>query len=228
LGHYSSYDAAALRRGFEVYRNVCSTCHGIKFIHYRDLVNVSHTEAQAKALAASVEIKDGPNASGEYFMRKGALFDYIPVPYENDELARVANNGALPPDLTLMCRARHGGPDYVFELITGYREPPIGVSAKSGLHYNPYFIGGMIAMAPPLTDGQVEYEDGTVATVSQMAKDVTSFLQWTSEPEQDTRHRQGTRFISFLILMVMAVGYWKRFRWSPGKTRRISWIEKSK
>jgi ubiquinol-cytochrome c reductase cytochrome c1 subunit len=169
-GLFSSYDYASVRRGFQVYRQVCSSCHSIDRIAFRNLVGVTHTEAQAKKIAESYDLKDGPNDEGEMFERPGKLADKIPGPYENEQQARGANNGALPPDLSLMVKARHGGIDYVFALLNGYMEAPAGKAVPTGLNYNPYFPGGAIAMAKPLTDGQVEYEDGTPATVTQMSK----------------------------------------------------------
>lgn len=225
-GVMSSYDTAALRRGYEVYRNVCSTCHSMDLIHYRELVGVTHTEEQAKALAGSFEINDGPNDEGEMFDRPGKLSDHFPAPYANPEAGRSANNGALPPDLSCISKARHSGPDYIFHILTGYdKDLPAGQGPKPGLHYNPYFPDGFIAMAPPLSDGQVEYEDGTPATVSQMARDVTSFLQWCSEPEQDDRKKKGCQFAFTLGFIILTSGYYKRFTWASTKTRRISWID---
>lgn len=168
----------SMRRGFEVYRQVCSTCHSVRYLHYRQLIGETHSEVQAKALAESVVVKDGPNDAGEYFERPGRLSDPLPKPYPNDEYARYINGGALPPDLSLIVKARHGGADYIYALLTGYREPPHGVTLRQGLYYNPYFQGGAIAMPPPLNDGGIEYEDGTAPTISQQAKDVTVFLNW--------------------------------------------------
>jgi ubiquinol-cytochrome c reductase cytochrome c1 subunit len=222
---FAAFDVASLRRGYEVYRQVCSTCHSLKLIHYRNLVGVTHTREQATALAKSYEYEDGPNDEGEMFQRKGKLTDRLPSPYANDELARFANNNALPPDLSRVVKAKHAGSDYVFALLTGYgREPPAGFN-KPGLHYNPYFDGGAIAMPPPLRDGMVEYEDGTVATVPQMAKDVTTFLEWCSKPEQDTRKKYGFQLTWILIAATALAGYHKRFAWASLKTRRISWID---
>lgn len=220
-----SFDTASLRRGFEVYRQVCATCHSLKFIKYRHLVGVTHTEEQAKALAASVKIRDGPDVKGEYFDRPRILTDPLPKPYENDELARDANAGALPPDLSLLAKARHGGADYMFSLLTGYRKPPVGVELREGLHYNPYFPGGAIAMRQALQDGGVEYEDGTPATMSQQAKDVVSFLVWTAEPKREDRKKLGLRVLSTIALMIIGAGYYKRFQWSLIKTRRVSYLE---
>jgi len=224
-GIMTSFDTASLRRGFEVYRQVCSTCHSLDLVCYRHLVGVTHTEAQAKALAASVKIEDGPNMEGEMFQRPGRLTDKMKRPYKNDEYARFVNGGALPPDLSLMIKARHNGPDYVYSLLTGYRDSPAGIELRQGLHYNPYFPGGAISMAKALHDGLVEYEDGTPATISQMAKDVTSFLCWAAEPEYDERKRLGLRLITFAITAGALSMYYKRFRWSIYKTRRISYLK---
>lgn len=222
--NFSTLDTASLRRGYEVYRQVCSTCHSLKLIHFRNLVGVTHTEAQAVKLAASFEVPDGPNEEGEMFTRKGKLPDRFPSPYPNDEFARNVNNGSLPPDLSCISKARHSGPDYIYALLTGYdRKPPAGYS-KPGLYYNPYFDGGALAMKPPLTDGQIEYEDGTPATVSQMAKDVSTFLLWCSEPETDARRKAGFQFIFAFGAMVAIAGYYKRFAFASSKTRRISWF----
>lgn len=225
-GVMDAYDTAALRRGYEVYRQVCSTCHSMTLIHYRDLIGASHTEEQAKALANAYEVQDGPNAEGEMFDRKAKLSDHFNSPYPNDEAARAANAGALPPDLSCISKARHSGPDYIFALLTGYgTEPPAGLKGSPGLHYNPYFPGQFVAMAEPLMDEQVEYEDGTPATKSQMAKDVVSFLQFCSEKEQDERRKAGMRYGISLVGMIFIAGYYKRFAWASTKTRRISWID---
>jgi ubiquinol-cytochrome c reductase cytochrome c1 subunit len=187
----------SLRRGFQVYREVCSACHSLKRIAWRNLVGVTHTVDEVKALAEEIEYDDEePDERGDIVKRPGKLSDYMPNPYPNDNAARSGNAGALPPDLSLMIKARHGGADYVFSLLTGYPEdPPPGIHLLEGLHYNPYFPGGAIAMARILFDGiteawydsdrtgLVEYEDGTPATTSQMAKDVVHFLNWTASPE---------------------------------------------
>lgn len=225
-GWTQSYDTAALRRGYEVYRQVCSTCHSMELIHFRDLIGVTHTEEQAKALAGSFEMVDGPNEEGEMFERPGKLFDPFNSPYANPEAGRSANNGALPPDLSCISKARHSGPDYIFHLLTGYgKEVPAGHTVGAGLHFNPYFDGGAIGMAAPLSDGQVEYEDDTEATVSQMARDVCQFLQWCSEPEQDERKKKGCQYAVTILFMTACAGYYKRFTWASTKSRRISWID---
>lgn len=225
-GLTGAYDTASLRRGYEVYRQVCSTCHSMELIHYRDLVGTSHTLDQAKALAASYEVWDGPNDTGDMFERPAKLADHFNSPYTNDALARYANGGALPPDLSCIAKARPAGADYVFSLLTGYKEkPPAGVSLREGLYYNPYFPGGAISMAPPLQDDGVEFEDGTVATTTQMAKDVCTFLQFCSEPEQDDRKKMGLKMCATTVLMLAGAGYYKRFKWNMLKSRRITWID---
>ena len=223
-GALSAFDSCSVRRGFQVYKEVCSTCHSLEGIAFRNLVGVTHNEEQVKAMALDVEVEDGPNDEGEMFERPGKLSDKLPKPYPNDEAGRAANNGALPPDLTLMTKARHDGQNYVFALITGYMDPPAGKVMLPGLHYNPYFAGGAIGMPPPLQDGQVEYEDGTPATVCQMAKDVTTFLTWAAEPEHDQRKKMGMQWFTAMCFMAAAAGYYKRMRWAPLKTRKVSYI----
>ena len=194
-----TFDHQSLRRGFQVYREVCSSCHSLQRIPYRSAVGVMMTADEAKALAEENEYDTEPNDEGEIEKRPGKLSDYLPSPYKNDEAARAANNGALPPDLSLIVKARHGGCNYIFSLLTGYpEEPPAGAVVQSGLNFNPYFPGTGIAMARVLYDGLVEYEDGTAATTSQMAKDVVEFLNWAAEPEMDDRKRMGWK--------VMAIG----------------------
>jgi len=219
------YDPASLRRGFEVYRQVCSTCHSLEYIHYRNLVGVTHTKEQAEALAKSVEVTDGPDDEGNMFERPGILADLLPKPYPNDKFARAANGGAMPPDLSLMAKAREDGPDYLYNLLQGYKnEPPAGIKAREGQYYNIYFPGGLLSMPPPLTmDGQLEYEDGTEATIPQMAKDVTEFLQWCAEPELDDRKRFLFKTVPVLLATAVVLGYTKRKVWAPVKGRQLSW-----
>ncbi|KAG5185887.1 cytochrome c1 [Tribonema minus] len=225
-GALSSFDHAAIRRGFQVYRQVCSSCHSIQYISFRNFVGVTHDEAGAKKLAEEFEVTDAqPNDDGEMFERPAKLFDRYPGPYRNEAEGRAANGGALPPDLSLMTKARHGGIDYVFALLTGYADSPAGKDLLPGLYYNPYFAGGAIAMPPPLMDGQVEYEDGTPATVTQMAKDVSQFLAWCAEPEHDERKKFGVKAVTVLALGIGITAYYKRLRWAPVKTRKITYME---
>eukprot|EP00244_Chara_vulgaris_P010516 TRINITY_DN484_c0_g1_i1.p1 TRINITY_DN484_c0_g1~~TRINITY_DN484_c0_g1_i1.p1 ORF type:complete len:270 (-),score=44.70 TRINITY_DN484_c0_g1_i1:1045-1827(-) len=220
-GIFSSYDHAAIRRGHQVYQQVCASCHSMSMLAYRDLVGVAYTEDEVKALAEEIEVEDGPNDEGEMFSRPGKPSDYFPKPYANEQAARFANNGAYPPDLSLITKARHDGHNYVFSLLTGYREPPAGIKMREGLYYNPYFPGGAIAMPKQLTDGQVEYEDGTPATESQMAKDVVTFLAWAAEPEMEERKLMGIKLIVALSFALITAVYYRRWKWSPLKSRRV-------
>ncbi|XP_030640873.1 cytochrome c1, heme protein, mitochondrial-like [Chanos chanos] len=222
-GILSSLDHASIRRGYQVYKQVCSACHSMEYLAFRNLVGVSHTEAEVKALAEEIEVVDGPDETGEMFTRPGKLSDYFPKPYPNPEAARVANNGALPPDLSYIVNARHGGEDYVFSLLTGYCDPPAGVSVREGLYYNPYFPGQAIGMAPPIYNEVLEYEDGTPATMSQVAKDVCTFLRWAAEPEHDQRKRMGLKLLMGSAVLIPLVYYMKRHRWSVLKSRKIAY-----
>ncbi|XP_072156362.1 cytochrome c1, heme protein, mitochondrial isoform X2 [Bemisia tabaci] len=217
------YDHRSVRRGWEVYKNVCAACHSMRYLCYRDLVGATHTEAEAKAEAEEQMIEDGPNDVGEMFKRPGKLSDHVPSPYPNEEAARAANGGAYPPDLSYIIPARHGGEDYVFHLLTGYHEPPAGVALREGLHYNPYFVGGAIGMAQALYSEIIEYEDGTPATQSQLAKDVTNFLAWAAFPELEERKQVGIKSIALLSILLFATLYLKRFRFSVMKTRKIQY-----
>lgn len=220
-GYLDSFDHASIRRGFQVYREVCAACHSLDRIAWRNLVGVSHSVDEVRALAEEIEYTDGPNDQGENFQRPGKLSDYLPPPYPNEEAARASNGGALPPDLSLIIKARHGGADYVFSLLTGYVDPPAGVEVREGLNYNPYFPGGAIAMARVLFDGVVEYDDGTPATTTQMAKDVTTFLSWASEPEHDERKKMGLKALILTGTLFVISIYIKRFKWSPIKNRKL-------
>lgn len=220
-GPFQSFDAAAIRRGYEVYKNVCSSCHSLNRIAFRNLVGVAFTEEEVKEMAEDIEVEDGPNEEGLMFSRPGRLTDYMPAPYPNEEAARYANNGALPPDLSLIVKARHGGENYLWALLTGYRDAPEGINVREGLYYNPYFPGGQIAMEQALYDGSVEYEDGTEATASQIAKDVSTFLAWAAEPEHDMRKKMGMEWCGAMILLTIGLLYHKRFKWSLYKSRRI-------
>ncbi|GAB7357223.1 hypothetical protein MBLNU459_g8204t1 [Dothideomycetes sp. NU459] len=219
---YKTFDHGALRRGFQVYREVCASCHSLKRTAYRNLVGTMMTVDEAKALAEENEYDSEPNDEGEIEKRPGKLSDYLPSPYKNDEAARAANNGALPPDLSLMVKARHGGCNYIFSLLTGYpEEPPAGAVIQDGLNFNPYFPGTGIAMARVLYDGLVEYDDGTSATTSQMAKDVVEFLNWSAEPEMDERKRMGWKVMA-VGGVLFALSVWvKRYKWTVIKTRKV-------
>merc|ERR1719217_966740 len=222
---FHSHDIPSVRRGYEVYRQICSTCHSMKQLQFRHLVNAVLPEKRMKEICTAYDVTDGPNDEGEMFQRPGILTDAFPSPYPNEEAARYANGGALPPDLSVYTTAKHEGVDYIFALLTGYREPPAGMELRSGLYYNTYYPGGAIAMPPPLSDGAVEYEDGTPATASQMAKDVVQFLAWASEPTHDERKILGLKGLSGFLLGAAISGAWMRFMWIGYKTRRIDFTK---
>eukprot|EP01117_Protostelium_nocturnum_P000251 TRINITY_DN1031_c0_g1_i1.p1 TRINITY_DN1031_c0_g1~~TRINITY_DN1031_c0_g1_i1.p1 ORF type:complete len:279 (-),score=66.03 TRINITY_DN1031_c0_g1_i1:72-908(-) len=223
---WQGFDHASIRRGHQVYNQVCSTCHSLDFVAYRNLVGTCYTEEEAKELAAERDFKDGPNDEGEMFERPGKLSDHLPSPYENENAARFANNGAYPPDLSLIVKAREHHDDYVLAILTGYEEPPAHVKLRQGLYYNPYFPGGALAMPPPLTEGALEFDDGTEATVDQMARDVTTFLAWAAEPEHDERKRMGMKAFTLMTLVGIPLLAYKRQKWSVLKSRVISFQNK--
>ena len=203
---FGSFDRVAIQRGFKVFKEVCSACHSLKRLAFRNLQEIGFSEEEVKSLASSYTVKDGPNDEGEMFDRPGRSSDYIPGPYANDNAARTSNNGALPPDLSLIIKAREDGANYVYSLLTGFTPPPADFHVGENMYYNPYFAGGgmQLAMPPPLTtDGQVEYNDGTKATVDQMAKDVTDFLQWVAEPEMEARKSLGVKAMIFTAILTL-------------------------
>ena len=213
-GLFGAFDRGALRRGFTVYKDVCAACHGLRLLSYRNLTDIGFTEDEVKAIAAEVEVQDGPDDEGEMFDRPGKPSDRFKSPFPNDNAARAANNGALPPDLSLIVKARLGGADYLSALLTGYAEPPPGVQLPEGMSYNAYFSGKQIAMPPPLSDDGVEYADGTSATVAQQARDVTTFLAWAAEPELEERKRMGVKAVLFLLLLTGLLYVAKRRIWA--------------
>lgn len=220
-GLFNTFDHASVRRGYEVYKQVCAACHSMRFTYYRNLVGVSHTEEEAKAEAAEASVQDGPNEEGNMYNRPGKLSDPFPSPYANEEAARAANNGGLPPDLSLIAFARKNGSNYIFSLLTGYQDPPAGVEAKEGLHYNPYFTGGWIAMAKALYDEIIEYSDGTPATTSQLSKDVVEFLRWSAEKSHDEKKKLILKtFILFPPIIALFYVY-KRRVFTVMKSRKI-------
>ncbi|KAL1564982.1 cytochrome c1-2, heme protein, mitochondrial-like [Salvia divinorum] len=217
----SSYDHSSIRRGHQVYQQVCASCHSMSLISYRDLVGVAYAEEETKAMAAEIEVVDGPSDEGKMFTRPGKVSDRLPQPYTNEQAARFANGGAYPPDLSLITKARHNGQNYVFALLTGYHDYPAGVTIRDELHYNPYFPGGAIVMPKMLNDGAVEYEDGTPATEAQMGKDVVTFLSWAAEPEMEERKLMGLKWIFVLSLVLLQAGYYRRMRWSVLISRKL-------
>jgi len=217
---WKSYDHAAIRRGFKVYQTIGSACHSMKFVYYRQLVNVAYTEKEMKEIAAEHDdYLAEPNDEGDVLKRPGALTDPLWKPYKNDKEARATNNGALPPDLSLIVKARGGGEDYLFSILTGYRDTPHGVTLGENMYYNIYFPGCQIAMPPALAEGAVEYEDGTPNSVSQMTKDVTVYLAWAGAMELDERHLMGIKTLGLLGVMTGFFFHWKKSMWSTVKTR---------
>jgi cytochrome c1 len=233
-GPFGLYDTAQLQRGFKIYREVCSTCHGLKLVAFRNLSDPGgpgFSEAQAATIASGFQVTDGPNDKGEMFQRPGKISDYFPPPFANDQAARAALGGKLPPDMSVLAKARgyergfpwfifeaftdyqEGGPDYIHALLNGYTDPPAGFSLPPGGQYNKYFPGYAIGMPKPLSDGQVEYTDGTPTTVDQYSRDVAAFLMWAAEPTLDARKRLGFQVMMFLIVFTALLYFTKRRVW---------------
>jgi len=233
-GPFGTYDKGQLQRGLKVYKEVCSNCHSMKLVAFRSLEELGYTEDQVKAFAAEYDIQDGPNSDGEMFTRKGIPTDYFPSPFPNDEAAAASNGGAVPPDFSLIAKARavergfptfifdlftqyaEAGPDYIHALLTGYgHTPPEGMQIPEGTHYNPYFIAGKsLAMPKPIEDGQVTYDDGSPETLDQYSRDVAAFLMWAAEPHLEARKRTGFRVMVFLLLFGALVYLVKRRVWA--------------
>ncbi len=213
-GVFGSLDQASAQRGFQVYKEVCSSCHGLKLVAYRNLKEIGFSEEEVKQIAAEYTVSDGPNDDGDMFDRPALPSDRIVGPYANDNAARASNGGALPPDLSLIIKARHDGPNYVYSLITGFTQAPEGFHMAEGKSYNPYFEGRQISMPAPISeDGQVEYKDGTYATKEQMTADVVNFLQWAAEPETEKRNKMGVRTMIFLGSLLVVLLAAKKLVW---------------
>ncbi|TCZ63277.1 cytochrome c1 [Roseicella aquatilis] len=201
-GPFGHFDLASAQRGFLVYKQVCANCHSMRLLSYRNLRELGLSDEQVRAIAADVQVVDGPNDEGEMFERAGRPSDRFRSPFANEKAARAANNGALPPDLSVITKAREGGAQYIHALLVGYEDPPAGVTLMDGMYYNKYFAGHQIAMAPPLSgDGQVEYTDGTNPTVDQMVRDVSQFLTWAAEPEMEQRKAMGVKMVLFFTVL---------------------------
>ncbi|MDR7029704.1 cytochrome c1 [Rhizobium rosettiformans] len=223
-GPFGKYDKAQLQRGLKVYTEVCAACHSMELVAFRTLEDLGYSEAQVKAFAANYEVTDGPNADGEMFTRTAVASDHFPAPFPNKEAAAAANNGAAPPDFSLIAKARgvtrgfptfvfdiftqyqQGGPDYIHALLTGYQDPPEGVEVAEGTYFNPYFIAGQsLAMAQPISDGQVTYDDGSPETLEQYSLDVSAFLMWAAEPHLEDRKRMGFMVMVFLAIFTALI-----------------------
>ena len=220
-GPFGKFDRASLQRGYQVYQEVCASCHSLKYMSYRNLSEQGGPEfsiQEAKAIAANFEIPDGPNTDGEMFTRPGRLSDKFAMPYANEQEAKSANGGAYPPDMSVLVKARKGGVDYIYSVLLGYEEPPQDIKLDDGVYYNKYMYGNKIKMPAPLSDGLVEYVDGTNPTEQQMAKDVVSFLMWTAEPHLEQRHKIGFRAIIYLIILSILVYFSMKKIWSRIET----------
>tara|TARA_B100000925_G_scaffold261935_1_gene218910 strand:- start:220 stop:999 length:780 start_codon:yes stop_codon:yes gene_type:complete len=220
-GPLGKFDRASLQRGYQVYTEVCAACHSMKYLSYRNLMEKGgpeFSEAETKAIAASFEVNDGPNADGEMFTRPARLSDKFPMPYPNDKAAQAANGGAYPPDMSVLAKARKGGVDYLYSVLLGYEDPPQGVNLDEGVYYNKFMYGNKIKMPKPLEDDLIEYGDGTPATEEQMAKDVVAFLMWSAEPHLEARHKMGFRAIIYLTILTILVYFSMKKIWSRVET----------
>jgi len=199
-GMLGKFDKQSIQRGYQVYKEVCASCHSMNRVYFRNLVDIGFAEAEAKTIAAEYTVTDGPDEVGDMFERPARLSDSFVAPFANENAARASNGGAFPPDLSLIVKARVNGANYLYSLLNGYVEPPAHMEIGDGMTYNKYFPGYQIAMPNPLADGQVEYIDGTASTVEQMSYDLVNFLQWTSEPEMEDRKHMGISVLIFLFI----------------------------
>lgn len=213
-GPFGKFDKAAAQRGLQVYREVCSSCHSLNFIAFRNFAELGFNEDEVKAIAAEYEVTDGPDDEGEMFERPGRPSDKFPAPFPNGNAARASNGGALPPDLSLITKARADGVNYIYSLLLGYEEPPTDFELAESMNYNAYFGGHQIAMAQPLDDDAVTYSDGTSATLEQMSSDVATFLTWAAEPTLEERKGTGLKAILFLVILTGLLFATKRKIWS--------------
>lgn len=217
-GFFGRFDRASAQRGFQVYKEVCAACHSLKLVAYRNLTEIGFSEEEVKQLASEYSVTDGPNDDGEMFERPALPSDKFVGPYANEQAARSANGGALPPDLSLIVKARHDGANYVYSLITGFTDAPEGFHMNEGKNYNPYFEGRQISMPAPISDdGQVTYNDGTIATKEQMVIDVVNFLQFAAEPETESRKKMGIRTMFFLAILFVILLAAKKAVWNKLK-----------
>lgn len=216
-GVMGKVDKQSAQRGFQVYKQVCSGCHSLSRLSYRNLSDLGFSEAEIKALAAEYKVMDGPDDEGEMFERTAIASDRFVAPFANDQAARAANGGALPPDLSLIVKARPNGANYLYSILTGYEPAPTGEAIPDGLYYNPYFPGKKIAMPVPLVDGAVTYQDGTNASIEQMARDLTVFLQWAAEPEMAHRKETGFKVLTYLAIFTVLFYLGKRIVWRDVK-----------
>lgn len=215
-GAKGTYDKAAMQRGLKVFREVCASCHSLHLVAFRNFSALGYEEGQIKNIAAEYTVIDGPNNEGEMFERNGRPSDHFPSPFANKEAAVYAN-GAFPPDLSLITKARKHGPDYMHALLTGYEEPQHGEHVPEGKYWNKYYPGHVISMAPPLSDGQISYEDGTAETVDQYAYDVVNFLTWAADPHMEERKQTGFKVVIFLLAFAGVMYAYKKKIWADAK-----------
>lgn len=219
-GPFGAFDRAQLRRGYQVYHDVCSNCHSMQYMRYHNLGQKGgpeFSEDEVKALAEQIQVPDDPDEQGQPKEWRGRPSDTFPSPFPNEKAARAANNGALPPDLSLIAKAREGGPDYIHAILTGYADAPADMKMSEGMNYNKAFPGHQIAMPQPLADGAVQFTDGAATSLDQLATDVAAFLMWTAEPTLDERHVLGVRVMLFLIVLAgltyaAKVRIWRRIK----------------
>ena len=219
---FGKFDRASLQRGYQVYTEVCASCHSMKYLSYRNLAEKGGPEFsidQAKAIASNFEVNDGPNSDGEMFTRPAKLSDKFVMPYANIEEAKISNGGAYPPDMSVLVKARAGGADYIYSVLLGYEDPPEGLELDDGVYYNKYMYGNKIKMPPQLYEDLVTYADGTAASPEQMAKDVVTFLSWSAEPKLEERHKFGFRAIAYLIILTILVYFSMKKIWSRIETK---------
>ena len=216
-GFTGKFDRASLQRGYQVYTEVCASCHSMKLLSYRNLAEEGgpeFSEDQVKAIASNFEVTDGPNNDGEMFTRPAKLSDKFVKPYQNIEEAKASNGGAYPPDMSVLVKARSGGANYIYSVLLGYDDPPSDITIDDGVYYNTYMTGNKIMMPNPLFEGLVEYNDGTKATEEQMAKDVATFLAWAAEPHLEERHKIGFKAIIYLIILSILAYFSMKRLWS--------------
>ena len=213
-GPFGTFDKAAMQRGFQVYREVCAGCHSMQYIAFRNFADLGYNEAEIKAIAAEYDVEDGPNDEGEMFTRPGIPADRMPSPYPNDNAARAGNGGALPPDLSLIAKARANGPDYLYSLLIGYKEAPASMNVPDGMYYNDAYPGNLIAMPQPLYGDDVTYADGADTSIEGSAADLTQFLMWAAEPKMEARKRIGVAVVFFLSIFVVLSVMAKRRVWA--------------
>lgn len=216
-GAFGKFDKQSIQRGYQVYKEVCASCHSMKRVYYRNLVDIGFTELEAKTIAAEHTVTDGPDDNGDMFERPAKLSDSFVTPFANDNAARASNGGAFPPDLSLIIKSRVNGPNYLYSLLNGYEEAPAHIKIAPGMSYNAYFPGYQIAMPNPLSKGQVEYIDGTASTIAQMSYDLVNFLQWAAEPEMEDRKHMGLKVLIFLLIATIFFYIAKKRIWKKIK-----------